>query len=126
MSAPVHWKNGCHGGHARRRSLCTQRSPDIASITKPTATKGAWRSASAVGVTDANAARALASLLPFLRIKRQQAENCLALRAAKNESKPARVARGRGHVGARAKRRPFRAYGGLLSAKPAELNHAGI
>lgn len=50
-------------------------------------------------VTDAQAALCLKALLPFLRIKQQQAENALALRATKDESKLAKVARGRGHAG---------------------------
>lgn len=41
----------------------------------------------------------LASILPHLRIKAEQARNCLALRAAKEISKRERVAHGRGHVG---------------------------
>lgn len=51
-------------------------------------------------VTDRKAARTLRSLLPYLRIKRAQAENCLALRQIKERSKRRRVAKGRGHVGA--------------------------
>ena len=42
----------------------------------------------------------LRALLPHLRIKKKQAENCLALRAIKNESKNSRVALGRNHIGA--------------------------
>lgn len=51
-------------------------------------------------VTDKQAAACLKALLPYLRIKRMQAENCLALRVVKEESKLARVAKGRGHIGA--------------------------
>ena len=51
-------------------------------------------------VTDLRAAACLRALLPFLRIKRRQAENCLRLREVKEESKRARVAPGRGHAGA--------------------------
>lgn len=50
-------------------------------------------------VTDRRAAACLSALLPYLRIKRAQAENCLSLRVVKEESKKARVAPGRGHVG---------------------------
>lgn len=50
-------------------------------------------------IKDAVAERALTALLPFLRIKRQQAENCLVLRAVIDKSKIARVLPGRGHVG---------------------------
>jgi hypothetical protein len=51
-------------------------------------------------VTDAKAAACLTALLPYLRIKSKQAENCLALRSVKESSKRARVAHGRGHTGA--------------------------
>jgi hypothetical protein len=49
--------------------------------------------------TDLRAANCLRALLPFLRVKRAQALNCLALRDLKEKSKKARVAPGRGHVG---------------------------
>jgi len=51
-------------------------------------------------VTDKQAAECLRLLLPYLRIKRKQAENCLRLRELKEESKKARIAVGRGHAGA--------------------------
>lgn len=51
-------------------------------------------------ITDALAESALRRLVPYLRIKRGQAENCLELRALIAASKNARVARGRGHAGA--------------------------
>lgn len=50
-------------------------------------------------VRDRLAERALRALLPYLRIKRRQAENCLALRSLIAKSKRVRVARGRGHAG---------------------------
>ncbi len=50
--------------------------------------------------TDLRAAECLRALLPYLRVKRAQAENCLALRKLKERSKKARVAKGRGHIGA--------------------------
>lgn len=50
--------------------------------------------------TDQRAAECLRALLPYLRVKREQAENCIALRKLKERSKKARVARGRGHAGA--------------------------
>lgn len=50
-------------------------------------------------VTDRNAVICLSAILPYLRIKRLQAENCLALRAVKAESAALRVAPGRGHAG---------------------------
>jgi len=53
--------------------------------------------------TDRKAAACLVALLPYLRIKRQQAENCLNLRELKEQSKKARVAFGRGHAGSAAR-----------------------
>lgn len=49
--------------------------------------------------TDRQAADCLVRVLPYLRIKRAQADNCLILRQAKEQSKRARVAVGRGHAG---------------------------
>lgn len=51
------------------------------------------------GCTDKRAVEVLTALLPYLRIKRQQALNCMALRDVKERSKIARVAVGRGHMG---------------------------
>jgi hypothetical protein len=51
-------------------------------------------------IRDALAEHALKALRHHLRIKRQQAENCLSLRDLIARSKIARMARGRGHVGA--------------------------
>lgn len=66
-------------------------------ISKPSAKKG--RALFSWQVTDQQAASALRAILPFLRIKRPQAENCLRLREIKEESKRVRVSLGRGHVG---------------------------
>lgn len=64
---------------------------------KPTAKRGktlqGWQ------VTDMKAAAFLRAVLPYLRIKRNQADNCLLLRAVKDASKKQRVAKKRGHVG---------------------------
>jgi hypothetical protein len=54
-------------------------------------------------VTDRKAATCLQAVLPYLRIKLRQADNCLVLRADKEESKKMRVAHGRGHAGAAAR-----------------------
>lgn len=67
-------------------------------IQDPSAKRG--RSLYSWDVTNLMAARCLLALLPYLRIKRAQAENCLALRFVKDESKRQRVAKGRGHQGA--------------------------
>lgn len=66
-------------------------------ISKPSAKKG--RTLFTWQITDRKAADALRALLPFLRIKKAQAENCLRLREIKEASKRARVAVGRGHAG---------------------------
>lgn len=50
-------------------------------------------------VSDMRAARCLALIVPYLRIKRAQAENCLSLREVKDASKAWRVQKGRGTVG---------------------------
>lgn len=50
-------------------------------------------------VTDKKAAAMLEAMLPFLLVKRAQAENCLRLRRAKEQSRRERVSFGRGHVG---------------------------
>jgi hypothetical protein len=49
--------------------------------------------------TDRRAAIALRFILPYLRVKKRQAQLCLRLRQLKEESKTARVAFGRGHIG---------------------------
>lgn len=78
------------------------------------------------GCTDRKAAQCLNILLPFLRIKRRQADNCLALRKIKEQSKKARVSKGRGHVGCA--RRPLAISDQMeslyLLAK--ELNRVGV
>jgi hypothetical protein len=51
-------------------------------------------------IRDQLAERALKRLMPHLRIKKAQAQNCLALRILIARSKRARMAKGRGHAGA--------------------------
>jgi len=77
-------------------------------------------------VTDQKAAAMLRAVLPHLRIKRRQAENCLALRAMKDQSKRARVAFGRGHAGAA--KRPDSLTAGMerLKEKANALNAVGL
>lgn len=76
-------------------------------------------------VTDLQAAYALKNLLPFLRIKRKQAANCLALRILKEQSKVSRVAIGRGHVGASARAPALTAAMEICKARAGELNRVG-
>lgn len=51
-------------------------------------------------VTDKKAIAVIKAILPFLRIKKKQALNCISLRKIKNDSRKSRLAFGRGHVGA--------------------------
>lgn len=78
------------------------------------------------GVTDLKATILLRSLLPYLRIKRAQAENCLSLRLLKERSKRQRVAKGRGHVGssARTTENGYAMEALYLNAK--KLNQVGV
>lgn len=65
-------------------------------VTKPSGRgKPLWSWAA----TDRRAVACLRAILPYLRIKKAQAENCLLLRDVKEQSKRARVAPGRGHAG---------------------------
>lgn len=77
-------------------------------------------------VTDRKAATCLELLLPYLRIKRRQAENCLALRQAKERSKRQRVAKGRGHVGAAPRSAALTAEMESLCTRAHELNRVGV
>ena len=67
-------------------------------ITKPSTPGG--RDLVTWTATDQRATACLRALLPYLRIKRLQADNALALRIIKETSKRAKVPAGRGHVGA--------------------------
>lgn len=76
-------------------------------------------------VTDLKAAAVLRAVLPFLRIKAEQARNCLALRTIKERSKKARVAKRRGHMGS-ARRTPEHSTNmEALCARAHELNRVG-
>lgn len=76
--------------------------------------------------TDRKAAIALMATLPYLRIKREQALNALALRDLKNLSALHRVAVGRGHVGAAPRRADITEAMERLKIRAGELNRAGI
>jgi hypothetical protein len=77
-------------------------------------------------VTDLKAARCLAALLPHLRIKAEQARNCLALRLDKEISKGQRVAYGRGHVGAAARSPELSQTMEARYQRAKELNRVGV
>lgn len=93
-------------------------------VTDPSAKRGRplWN----WGQTDKKAAATLAALLPYLRIKRAQAENCLALRAVKEQSKVARVARGRGHVGAASRSPDISEQMESIYLRAKDLNRVGV
>ncbi len=78
------------------------------------------------GQTDMKAAATLTALLPYLRIKRRQAENCLTLRAVKDASKIARVAKGRGHAGASRRSDEASAQMEACFVRAKELNRVGV
>ena len=67
-------------------------------MTKPSTERG--RPLHTWAVTDLQALHCAKALLPFLTVKHAQATNLLELRALKVRSAKARVAKGRGHVGA--------------------------
>ena len=77
-------------------------------------------------VTDLNASVCLKAILPFLRIKKQQAINCLELRKVKNKSKKDRVAKGRGHAGSASRKPEASTEMERLYLRAKELNHVGI
>ncbi len=77
-------------------------------------------------VTDQKAAACLRAILPYLRIKRAQAENALVLRDHKEQSKRQRVAFGRGHVGASARSLELSTQMEARYQRAKELNRVGI
>ena len=76
-------------------------------------------------VTSIKAATFLRAILPHLRIKKEQALNCLALRDVKEQSKIARVAVGRGHVGASVRPVELTQRMEALFQRAHELNRVG-
>lgn len=90
---------------------------------KPGAKKGrrlyVWQ------VTDKKAFAALTAMLPFLRIKRKQAQACIDLRKIKEASKSLRVAKGRGHAGSAYRSPEMSAQMEALKILISELNKTG-
>lgn len=78
------------------------------------------------GVTDRQAVILLRAILPFLRIKKAQALNCLELRRVKEASRKARVAKGRGHVGASCRPKEISEQMESLYLRAKQLNKTGI
>lgn len=93
-------------------------------VSRASATRG--RPLEGWQVTDVKAATALRALLPYLRIKRRQAENCLVLRALKDESKRVRVAFGRGHVGSARRPEHISEAMAALTIEAHALNAVGV
>jgi hypothetical protein len=93
-------------------------------VTKPSAKNG--RPLYSWAATDRKAFDCLVALLPFLLVKKQQAENAVALRKIKVRSMKAKVKRGRGHVGAAV--RPVALTEAMESAylRAKDLNHVGV
>lgn len=67
-------------------------------VTKPSTARG--RHLYSWAVTDQQAVTCLRAMMPYLRVKKEQALNCLALRDVKAASMIVKVAVGRGHAGA--------------------------
>ncbi len=76
--------------------------------------------------TDLRALECLKALLPFLTVKRAQAQNCLALRQIKVVSIRAKTARGRGHVGAAARPQHLTDAMEALYLTAKQLNKVGM
>lgn len=91
---------------------------------KPSAKKG--RALYEWQVTDLNATKCLLAVLPYLRIKREQALNCLVLRNLKEQSKKQRVAVGRGHVGGAPRSGEISAAMEEAYQRAKELNRVGV
>ncbi|KAB2724159.1 hypothetical protein [Brucella anthropi] len=77
-------------------------------------------------VTDKKAVSALCALLPFLRIKKSQAENCLDLRTIKDRSKVERVAKNRGHMGSKPRSATLSAAMEGCYQRARHLNKVGV
>lgn len=93
-------------------------------ITKPSVPKGKplWSWAA----TDLRALECLTALMPFLRVKRKQAMNCLALRKVKRSSMKAKVRFGRGHAGAAARPKRLTDRMECLYENAKTLNRVGV
>lgn len=93
-------------------------------ITKPYSKNGrhlySWQ------ITDQKAVTCLKALLPYLRVKRPQALNCLELRKFKERSKKQRVKKGRGYVGSAARCPKISAEMERLYERAKALNKVGV
>jgi hypothetical protein len=117
------------------RVCCKQITPEAVSLLKemfggslmlqpPSVTRGKplhyWE------VHSRQAVQCLRLVLPFLRIKRVQAENCIALYALVERSKCERVAYGRGHAGSASRDPALTAAMEAHWVRAKELNRVGV
>jgi hypothetical protein len=93
-------------------------------MTKASAPKGkplySW------AITDLKAIACITALLPFLKVKRKQAQNCIMLRGIKERSKKARLALDRGHVGSAPRTQKHTDRMESLYANAKRLNTVGL
>lgn len=93
-------------------------------MTKPSAARG--RPLYSWAATDLRALECLTALMPYLRIKKPQARNCLALRLVKVASMKAKVLPGRGHAGAAARPQRLTDRMERLYERARALNTVGV
>lgn len=93
-------------------------------MTKSSVVKG--RPLYSWAATDQRAVECLRKILPYLRVKRTQALNCLELRKIKEISKKARWKRGRGHIGPKTRSNEHTAKMERFYMRAKELNATGI
>jgi hypothetical protein len=77
-------------------------------------------------VTDLKAHKCLKALLPCLSVKKRQALNALTLRIVKEQSKRAKVKRGRGHAGAAPRPKELTDKMEALYQEAKRLNKVGL
>lgn len=125
----------CKAPNYSERVALRQVQPDVPTLlrdtfggslymTKPSAPNG--RPLWSWSTTDMRAVSALRSMLPYLRVKRAQAENALALREVKDASKKARVAVNRGHAGSAARSAEHSTLMASHYERAKELNRVGV
>lgn len=93
-------------------------------ITKPSTANG--RPLWSWATTDLRAVACLMALYPYLRVKREQAKNALALRRVKDRSKAWRVREKRGHAGSSVRHARFGVLMEARYTRAKELNRTGV
>lgn len=92
-------------------------------MTKPSAANG--RPLWSWAATDVRAIECIVALLPYLRVKKRQARNCVVLRRLKEVSKRRGVARGRGVAGRVTRDPALTERMEAVYARAKELNRVG-